>query len=66
MRLSQFPTYIRNPGSCPTCSCMFGFLVSDGDDPQANIPSATENAFKQGTGVEPASSAWEADILPMY
>ena len=22
--------------------------------------------IKQDTGVEPASSAWEADILPMY
>ena len=22
--------------------------------------------FKQATGIEPASSAWEADILPMY
>ena len=22
--------------------------------------------LEQGTGVEPASSAWEADVLPMY
>ena len=22
--------------------------------------------MKQATGIEPASSAWEADILPMY
>ncbi len=22
--------------------------------------------MEQGTGVEPASSAWEADVLPMY
>ena len=21
---------------------------------------------EQGTGIEPASSAWEADVLPMY
>jgi hypothetical protein len=24
------------------------------------------NYEKQDTGIEPASSAWEADILPMY
>ncbi len=22
--------------------------------------------MEQGTGIEPASSAWEADVLPMY
>ncbi len=22
--------------------------------------------LEQGTGIEPASSAWEADVLPMY
>ena len=28
----------------------------------------TDGVFflEQGTGVEPASSAWEADVLPMY
>ena len=23
-------------------------------------------SLEQGTGIEPASSAWEADVLPMY
>ena len=26
---------------------------------------ASENNEKQATGIEPASSAWEADVLPM-
>ncbi len=25
-----------------------------------------EFLLEQGTGIEPASSAWEADVLPMY
>lgn len=26
----------------------------------------TGTYLEQGTGIEPASSAWEADVLPMY
>ena len=29
-------------------------------------PMVQEAFLEQGTGIEPASSAWEADVLPMY
>lgn len=33
---------------------------------QGKIRNSVKNKRKQTTGIEPASSAWEADILPMY
>ncbi len=37
-------------------------MIEDARSVATNI----RNLVKQGTGIEPASSAWEADVLPMY
>ena len=33
---------------------------------EITIPQDGDFFLEQGTGIEPASSAWEADVLPMY
>ena len=41
-------------------------LRSKSAAPKRKTPVGVSFILEQGTGIEPASSAWEADVLPMY
>ena len=39
--------------------------MSTGTKEKLSFPHGNESFLEQGTGVEPAQSAWEAEILPI-
>ena len=45
---------------------MFSEKTSDHISKLPGIRTIPGKRVEQGTGIEPASSAWEADVLPMY
>ena len=58
--LAGFPLHIKSPARRRP------LLRSKSAAPKRKTPVGVSFFLEQGTGIEPASSAWEADVLPMY
>ena len=58
--LVGFPLYVKSPARRRP------LLRSKSAAPKRKTPVGVSFFLEQGTGIEPASSAWEADVLPMY
>ena len=58
--LVGFPLHVKSPARRRP------LLQSKSAAPKRKTPLRVSFFLEQGTGIEPASSAWEADILPMY
>lgn len=58
--LVGFPLHVKSPARRRP------LLQSKSAAPKRKTPVGVSFFLEQGTGIEPASSAWEADVLPMY
>ena len=58
--LVGFPLHVKSPARRRP------LLRSKSAAPKRKTPVGVSFFLEQGTGIEPASSAWEADALPMY
>lgn len=58
--LVGFPLHVKSPARRRP------LLRSKSAAPKRKTPVGVSFFLEQGTGIEPASSAWEADVLPMY
>ena len=58
--LVGFPLHVKSPARRRP------LLQSKSAAPKRKTPRRVSFFLEQGTGIEPASSAWEADVLPMY
>ena len=58
--LVGFPLHVKSPAHRRPR------LRSKSAAPKRKTPVGVSFFLEQGTGIEPASSAWEADVLPMY
>ena len=58
--LVGFPLHVKSPARRRP------LLRSKSAAPKRKTPLRVSFFLEQGTGIEPASSAWEADVLPMY
>ena len=58
--LVGFPLHVKSPARRRP------LLRSKSAAAKRKTPVGVSFFLEQGTGIEPASSAWEADVLPMY
>lgn len=68
MLLSRLVFVIKNSfysWNCRVFNDMISKIMTQNMTAKKKSPE-TGTFAKQDTGVEPASSAWEADVLPMY